>query len=77
MVRPQILKLLHGPTESEQIELRSRSGSTTAITARFLDRPNRHSIKATDTSASEMVDVKAATESRRKNSDDQNCVPPI
>ena len=77
IVRPHMVYSLHGPTESEHIGLSMSKGRVTVSTALTRDMPARFSINATETSASEMVDVNAATVSSRKNSDDHTRVPPI
>lgn len=77
MVIPHIVNSLHGPTEREHTELRMNSGATTVMTDRVRVKPKRCSIKATETSARDMVDVNAATESNKKKSADQKRVPLI
>ena len=62
------------PSDSEQSALSTKSGNMTTRQAveRFI--PNRDCINAMDTSAKDMVDVRAATSNRVKNKMDQNCV---
>ena len=77
IVMPQMVNPLHGPTDSEQTALRTNNGNITVTQALIRDILKWHSMNATDTSANDIVEVKAATVSSRKNNDDQNCVPPI
>ena len=77
IVSPAIVYPLHGPTDSEHIGLNMRRGRVTVSTAAVRDIPARFCMNATDTSASDIVEVKAARVSNRKKSDDHMHVPPI
>lgn len=64
---------LSGPMESAQMLLRPKSGQSVSNTALRRRKPNLSQRKAIVTSAMETVDVMAATNKRRKKSDDHTC----
>ena len=66
MFIPRINNPEMGPWESEDNELKANSGSITVRQAFFLDILNVSLMKAVETSANEIVEVKAATISKRK-----------
>ena len=70
IVRPKIFISDKLPNDSEQAELKTSRGNITVRTARRRLILNRSCIIATDTSAIETVDVRAATRRRRKKSED-------
>lgn len=71
---PPILIQDRDPWDSEHMVLRINSGSITVRHADVRRIRNRSCMNAIDTSASDIVDVSAATMRSRKKSDDHNCV---
>ena len=60
------------PCDKDDTELKAIRGSITIKQAFFLDFENFRETKSIDTSANEIVEVRAATMSKRKKRDDQN-----
>ena len=74
IVCPQMVYSDHEPTDKEQIVLKMNSGKMTIKHALVRRTLNRSCTNAIDTSASEIVDVNAATVINRKNSTDHSRV---
>lgn len=74
ILRSPIVKSDQTPTDSEQMELSTNRGRMTIMQALMRFMLNCSCKNAIATSPKDMVEVKAATVNKKKNSTDHNCV---